>query len=76
MYLAKEGNIGGETAAAENMPRADLSRREEAARDKNKKLKNPLFFVSPYRLSIRNLDKSVDDKALKKLVLDAAKQGT
>jgi nucleolar protein 4 len=75
LYLAKEGTIAGGTEAANNMPSADLGKREEAARDKNNKLRNPLFFVSPFRLSIRNLNKGIGDKDLKKTILKASEEG-
>jgi hypothetical protein len=39
------------------------------------KLKSPLFFVSPTRLSVRNLAKSVDDAALRLLCIKATLAG-
>lgn len=43
-------------------------------REKQTKLKNPNFFVSPTRLSVKNLPQSYDEKKLKHLFLNAAKE--
>eukprot|EP01138_Halocafeteria_seosinensis_P010488 gb/GECG01010708.1/.p1 GENE.gb/GECG01010708.1/~~gb/GECG01010708.1/.p1 ORF type:complete len:967 (+),score=180.87 gb/GECG01010708.1/:1-2901(+) len=75
LYLAREGTIAGGTETAKNMPSSDLAKREEASRDKNNKLRNPLFFVSPVRLSVRNLHKGIGDKELKKAILMASEKG-
>lgn len=86
MYLANEGLIlaGAEntTAGAESavpktgvMSEADKEKRQRAQSEKNKKLQNPLFFVSATRLSIRNLGKTVNDKELREICLNAAKNG-
>lgn len=39
------------------------------------KLKSPLFFVSPLRLSVRNLSRSVDDATLRLLCIKATTAG-
>ena len=57
------------------MPATDLAKRETAASEKRTKLKSPMFFVSPTRLSIRNLAKGVDDAALKALARRGAAAG-
>jgi nucleolar protein 4 len=90
MYLANEGLIlpVAETAAgaedqaaaapnkaAQNMSEADKEKRQRAQSEKRKKLQNPLFFVSGTRLSIRNLAKTVNDKELREICLNAAKNG-
>lgn len=85
LYLANEGLIlpGAEDAAGHSgaahksqaMSEADKEKRMRAQTEKRKKLQNPLFFVSPTRLSIRNLSKSVTDKELRELCLSAAKAG-
>jgi len=57
------------------MPAGDIAKRQRALREKKEKLKHPLYFVSPVRLSVRNLAASVDDKSLKALARDAALAG-
>lgn len=67
LYLAKEGNIKPSSETAALMPSADLAKRRRAQRDKRTKLRNPLFFVSPTRLSVRNISAAVTDGELKDL---------
>ncbi|CAM9198803.1 unnamed protein product [Chrysoparadoxa australica] len=56
IYLANEGSLLIETEeAAKDTPKADMDRRSAARAEKKQKLKNPLFFISQTRLSIRNL---------------------
>lgn len=45
-------------------PEGDIERRKRAQREKKEKLKSPMFFISPVRLSVRNLDKSVGTRFL------------
>ena len=84
MYLANEGLIlpGADAPVVEGaspksavMSEADKEKRQRAQSEKNKKLQNPLFFVSGTRLSIRNLGKTVNDKELREICLNAAKNG-
>ena len=44
-------------------------------REKQQKLKNPLFFVSQNRLSVRNLHRDIDDQELRNLFQRAASMG-
>ena len=74
-YLANEGHIRDGSEAAEHCPKADLLKRDEARKTKKKKLESPLFFVSPTRLSIRNLARHVNDASLRTLARDAAYAG-
>jgi RNA recognition motif-containing protein len=75
-YLSHEGNIRPESDAAKAMPESDLLKRESAAKEKKAKLtKSPFFFVSPVRLSVRNLSKSITDQELKRLGMHAAVEG-
>lgn len=67
LFLAKEGNIKPSSETAALMPSADLAKRKRAQRDKRTKLRNPLFFVSPTRLSVRNISAAVTDGELKDL---------
>ncbi|ELR14581.1 RNA recognition motif domain containing protein [Acanthamoeba castellanii str. Neff] len=71
LYLATEGYISPEMGEQMGLSKMEIARRDEAMRAKKQKLKNPNFFVSKTRLSVRNLPKSVTDKQLKKLFLDA-----
>ncbi|CAM9942739.1 unnamed protein product, partial [Phaeothamnion confervicola] len=75
LYLADEGLLQEDSAAAEGAPKADLDKRRKARQEKKQKLKNPLFFVSPTRLSVRNVARHVDDAALKKLFATGARLG-
>ncbi len=81
LYLIKEGLI--HAASDVEVPKGDLQKRERAEKEKRTKLKNPLFFVSPLRLSVRNLfrgakdgsQSAVDETQLKKAFLNAAIEG-
>ncbi|TMW67104.1 hypothetical protein Poli38472_012220 [Pythium oligandrum] len=77
MYLAYEGTISVNKLSEEELglPKLDIEKRRRAIREKKEKLKNPLIFVSPVRLSVRNLATSVDDKQLKQIFRDAAATG-
>jgi nucleolar protein 4 len=86
LYLALEGHFGPATDAsvgkkrkaseeAVDVPEEDREKRARYHAENKKKLLNPLFFVSPKRLSVRNLSKFVDDKALRKLCVEAVKEG-
>lgn len=80
LYLVDEGRVasgGGDDDddAWENLPESDKLKRQRAHRDNLTKLKSPLFYVNPHRLSIRNVAKRVDDKRLKELVATALRRG-
>jgi len=60
---------------ASTMSLEDREKRQRAQLEKKKKLVNPLFFVSPVRLSLRNLHKDLDDRALKAMLLRATRSG-
>jgi nucleolar protein 4 len=68
LYLANEGLLIPDAAAASATPQADMDKRAKARAEKKKKLANPLFFISPLRLSIRNLASGVDDSKLKNVI--------
>ena len=76
LYLANEGLItepdGGNKST---MVEEEKAKRQRAQAEKRKKLQNPLFFVSPYRLSIRNLSKTVTNNQMKIACLKALKAG-
>ncbi|RAL42217.1 hypothetical protein DM860_012000 [Cuscuta australis] len=71
LHLAKEGLILDGTPAAEGVSTSDMSKRKILHEKKMLKLKSPNFHVSRTRLIIYNLPKSMTDKELKKLCLDA-----
>ena len=85
LYLANEGLLvdsavslkrhGDAQKSNNDMSDADRDKRRRSQNEKKKKLVNPLYFVSPTRLSIRNLKKSVNHSDLFNLCYKAAKSG-
>jgi len=88
LYLKNEGRVsssadGADAASAgakhggvwEDLPPGDRAKRERAFADKSTKLRSPLFFINPNRISIRNLSKHINEADLKKLVFGALKKG-
>ena len=75
LYLADEGLVLEDSGAAEGAARSDMEKRVLARKDKKSKLKNPIFFVSPTRLSVRNLGRHVTDGKLKGMAAAAARAG-
>jgi nucleolar protein 4 len=83
LYLAKEGYVANQSPDAdspkleawESLPEGDQLKRQRAQADKNTKLKSPLFFINPNRLSIRNLAKHVDEAEFKKLCVTGTQRG-
>ncbi|KAM6152128.1 RNA-binding protein 28 [Erethizon dorsatum] len=73
LYLAREGLIRAGTKAAEGVSAADMSKRERFELLKHQKLKDQNIFVSQTRLCLHNLPKAVDDKQLRKLLLNATR---
>ncbi|XP_019453432.1 PREDICTED: RNA-binding protein 28-like isoform X2 [Lupinus angustifolius] len=73
LYLAKEGLILEGTPAAEGVSSSDMLKRQELERKKKTKLQSPNFHVSTTRLIIYNLPKTMTEKQLKKLCIDAVK---
>lgn len=61
-------DISREEAKDMGLSEEDIRKRAKTWDEKNSKLKNVNFFVSPTRLSVRNLPLSVDEKALRELV--------
>lgn len=53
---------------------SDLRKRQNLEDVKKQKLKNPLYFVSPTRLTLHNLPPNLDDAKLRKLVLDTLRK--
>ena len=79
LYLSTEGRVAGgtpdEPGPWEELPESDRLKRGRAHQEKSSKLRSPLFFVNPVRLSFRNLAKHVDEAALKKLAVDGLRAG-
>uniref|UniRef100_A0A9L0JAM2 RNA binding motif protein 28 n=1 Tax=Equus asinus TaxID=9793 RepID=A0A9L0JAM2_EQUAS len=73
LYLAREGLIRAGTKAAEGVSAADMAKRERFELLKHQKLKDQNIFVSQTRLCLHNLPKAVDDKQLRKLLLNATR---
>ncbi|KAJ6385956.1 hypothetical protein OIU77_029006 [Salix suchowensis] len=71
LYLAKEGLILEGTPAAEGVSISDMAKRNRFQEDKMTKLRSPNFHVSRTRLVVYNLPKSMTEKQLKKLFIDA-----
>ena len=88
LYLKNEGRVSSSTDSAaasssgakhgglwEDLPQSDRAKRERVFADKSTKLRSPLFFINPNRLSIRNLAKHVTESDLKRLMAEALKTG-
>ena len=79
LYLSTEGRVAsgtdGEPGPWEELPESDRQKRGRAHQEKSSKLRSPLFFVNPVRLSLRNLAKHVDEAALKKLAVEGIRAG-
>ncbi|KAM6937699.1 RNA-binding protein 28 [Xenentodon cancila] len=73
LYLAREGLIRAGTKAAEGVSETDMVKRARFEELKRAKLRDINVFVSKNRLCIHNLPKSVDNKKLKALCLQAVK---
>ncbi|KAL3308112.1 RNA-binding protein 28, partial [Cichlidogyrus casuarinus] len=69
LHLARVGMIRPNSKEAESISKRDMQMREQLLVQKEQKLRDPYIFVSPNRLCIRNLPKSVDDSELKKIIL-------
>lgn len=72
LYLQTVGRVEDDW---EHLPEADQLKRQVAWTEKQSKLRSPLFFINPTRLSIRNLAKHVDETALKALIAQATMKG-
>ncbi|KAI3769722.1 hypothetical protein L6452_00835 [Arctium lappa] len=71
LYLAKEGVILEGTPAAQGVSDSDMSKRRSLEQKKETKLQSPNFHVSRTRLIMYNVPKSMNDKQLKRLCIDA-----
>ncbi|KAI3861637.1 hypothetical protein MKW98_000589 [Papaver atlanticum] len=71
LYLAKEGVILDGSPAAEGVSAHDMSKRQALEKSKNVKLQSPNFHVSKTRLILYNVPKTMSEKQLKKIFIDA-----
>nr|XP_033814929.1 RNA-binding protein 28 isoform X2 [Geotrypetes seraphini] len=71
LYLAREGMIREGTKAAEGISASDLAKRKRFEEMKYQKLKDQNIFVSKTRLCVHNIPKSVEDKKLRQLFIQA-----
>jgi nucleolar protein 4 len=71
LELAKEGTIYSNSREAEGVPKADMIKRQNLEQLKNQKLKLLNYFVSPTRLTVHNLPKTITDDELKTIMLRA-----
>eukprot|EP00978_Attheya_sp_CCMP212_P000438 scaffold877_cov57-Attheya_sp.AAC.13 len=84
LYLKQEGRVhstedshGKKSSHGpwEELPQTDQQKRERAFSEKATKLRSPLFFINPFRLSIRNLAKHVSEVELKQLIVQGIQRG-
>ncbi|KGN43176.2 RNA-binding protein 28 [Cucumis sativus] len=71
LYLAQEGIILEGTPAAEGVSASDMEKRQRLEKKRTTKLQSPNFHVSRTRLVIHNLPKSMKEKELHKLCIEA-----
>jgi nucleolar protein 4 len=72
LYLLSEGSVPKGSKLYEQLGKAEMDIRESSARQRQKLLKtNPNLCLSLTRLSIRNLPRTIDSKALKALAREA-----
>ncbi|KAJ0982813.1 hypothetical protein J5N97_011068 [Dioscorea zingiberensis] len=71
LYLAQEGEILPGTPAAEGVSETDMKKREMLSKKKKEKLQSPKFHISRTRLVIYNLPKTMTQKEVMKLCVDA-----
>lgn len=67
--------VNSDPDAWENLTESDKLKRQRAFTEKTTKLRSPLFFINPFRLSIRNLATHVDETALKDMMVRGIKNG-
>lgn len=67
LYLLQEGFINEENRGTMND--RDLEKRKNSQKEKETKLKNPLFFVNPTRLHVKNLGPFITANYLKQICI-------
>ncbi|KAH6819733.1 hypothetical protein C2S53_020813 [Perilla frutescens var. hirtella] len=71
VYLSKEGLIMEGMPAAIGVSASDMSKRKKLHEDKMAKLQSPNFRISKTRLIAYNVPKTMNEKELKKIFIDA-----
>ena len=74
LYLKEEASIKS-AESWEEIGRSEKEKRQNGDKEMSQKLRSPLFFINPFRLSFRNLNKDVDEKGLKKLIVEGITRG-
>lgn len=73
LYLLAEGNVPSNSPLYKQLSPAEIKMREDSAKQRQSLIKtNPSLHLSLTRLSVRNLPRSVDSRALKSLGREAA----
>ena len=67
-YLLTEGEIDEENRGDMN-DRSDFEKRQQNQKEKETKLRNPLFFVNPHRLLVKNLGPHITSNYLKQICI-------
>jgi nucleolar protein 4 len=74
LYLAKEGQVHEGSSAAVGVSKSDLEKRKRGDVERQARLKNPNYYISKTRLSVRNVPAEFDAKLLKRAFLDATQK--
>eukprot|EP00750_Incisomonas_marina_P020109 INCI3729.1.p1 GENE.INCI3729.1~~INCI3729.1.p1 ORF type:complete len:1103 (-),score=306.17 INCI3729.1:172-3480(-) len=79
MYLLEEGHVAAGSTAAEGLTDREIEKRQASMRERRQRLqKSPVFFVSPTRLAIQNMNTTGDvhlQQKLKKIFTQATRDG-
>lgn len=67
LYLAKEGVILPDSEVAKDLTKHELAKRMRSFEERRRKLRNPFYFMSKNRLSVRNLPVNINEKKLRVL---------
>ena len=76
LYLKNEGRVTDEDGWEDELLDLDREKRGRAHNEKSQKLRSPLFFINPFRISVRNLAKHIQDESqLRTLIVDGLEKG-
>ncbi|KZZ87602.1 RNA recognition domain-containing protein-containing protein [Ascosphaera apis ARSEF 7405] len=72
LFLLSEGTISSSSPLYQSLAPSEIKLREDSARQRQQLIKtNPMLHLSLTRLSVRNLPRHIDSKALKQLAREA-----
>ncbi|KAK2774879.1 RNA recognition motif-containing protein [Onygenales sp. PD_12] len=72
LYLLSEGTIASNSPLYAKLSPSEIAMREASAKQRQKLIKsNPMLHISLTRLSVRNIPRNIDSKALKALAREA-----